>query len=220
MIRPLGCLLLVLAFVASVSAVDHRVETLAEPAPTDELSAEIAATLAPHGLRVLRGASATLCDIWLCKELPVKEGFEPTPALLYPFAPGQLMGVIRFARKASDFRDQDIASGVYTLRYGLQPVDGAHEGTSLTRDFLLLVRAEADRSPETPDFKALTTQSAEAIGASHPGILSLQRVTEDTPRPSMRHDEERDWWIVGFEIKTKEGKSLPAEVVIAGVAAE
>jgi hypothetical protein len=212
--------LLVLIFSASVHAADYRVEKLDETAPTDEISAEVAATLAPTGARVIRGTSTTFCDIWLCKQWDTEEDFEPTAALLYPFTPGQLMGVVRFARKGSDYRDQDIDSGVYTLRYARQPVDGSHVGTSLTRDFLLLLRAESDESADVLDYSSLAKQSAEAAGSSHPALLSMQRVVADAEPPSMRHNEDHDWWIVGLAGKTKAGKGLPVEFVVSGVAAE
>lgn len=214
---------LVLASIASsVSwAVDYRVEPLDEPPPSDALPAEIAATLQTKGLRVIRGTETTFCDLWLTKTWDVKADFEPTPAVQYPFTPGQLIGVVRFARKAADFRDQDVDSGVYTLRYGQQPVDGAHVGTSPTRDFLLVLKADADQTPAIPDFKQLTAQSAEAAGSSHPALFSLQRLAEEkAARPSMRHNEEHDWWIVGFQGTTAGGQPLAAELVIAGVAAE
>jgi hypothetical protein len=207
-------------FAANVHAADHRVERLDEPAPADEISADIASTLAPTGARVIRGTNTTFCDIWLCKQWATQEEFEPTSALLYPFTPGQLMGVVRFARKGSDYRDQDIESGVYTLRYAQQPVDGSHVGTSLTRDFLLLLRAESDESADVLDYGALAKQSAEAAGSSHPALLSMQRVDEGAKPLSMRHNEEHDWWIVGLEGKTKSAKSLLVEFVVSGVAAE
>lgn len=212
--------LLLLMLSASVNAADYRVELLDEPAPTDAISADVAATLASTGARVIRGTSTTFCDIWLCKQWAIQEDFEPTSALLYPFTPGQLMGVVRFARRGSDYRDQDIDSGVYTLRYAQQPVDGSHVGTSLTRDFLLLLRGESDESTDVLDYGALAKQSAEAAGSSHPALLSMQRIAEGTKPLSMRHNEDHDWWIVALEGKTKAAKSLLVEFVVSGVAAE
>ena len=110
-------------FVGIVNGADYRVEKLAEAAPTDDLSDELAATLADEGFRVVRGSNRTVCEIWPCKEWMVKPGFKPTSELLYPFKPGQLLGVLRFKRRGSDFREQQISRGVYTLRFGMQPVD-------------------------------------------------------------------------------------------------
>jgi hypothetical protein len=169
---------------------------------------------------VIRGANTTFCDVWLCKQWATQTDFAPTSELLYPFSPGQLMGVVRFARKGSDYRDQDIASGVYTLRYARQPVDGSHVGTSLTRDFLLLLQAESDESADVLDYQSLAKRSAEAAGSSHPALLSMQRLAEDAKPLSIRHREDHDWWIVCFDGKTQAGKDLRIEFVISGVAAE
>ena len=202
-------------------AVEHRVEPLAAPPPADSVSPEIAALLAPSGVKVIRGAARTVCEIWLCKEWGAAEG-KPPSGVNYPFAPGQLMGVIRFPKKGSDFRDQDIAEGVYTLRYGQQPVDGAHVGTSATRDFLLLLNAEKDKSPAVIEYKPLTKQSAEAAGSNHPALLSLQKAEGDAA-PAIRHDEGRDWWIVHLQSKAKIGgaaKDVALDFVVVGHASE
>lgn len=215
----LACWLCCVTLVSSAMAADYRVEALDEAAPNDGVSEAIAKTLATTGVRVIRGTKTTYCDIWLCKQWATKDKFKPTAGVLYPFVPGQLIGVARFSRKAADFRDQDVSKGVYTLRYAQQPVDGAHVGTSLTRDFLLVLSAEADKSAGLLKYDDLVAASSDAAGSSHPALFSMQRVTE-VKRPSMRHNEEHDWWIVGVVGKTVAGKALHAELVIAGVAGE
>ena len=154
----------------------------------------------------------------------MKGDFKPTDEVLYPFEPGQLLGVVRYPRKGADFRDQDISKGLYTLRYAQQPVDGAHVGTSPTRDFLLLVSAEKDKSAGKLDLKKLVEQSADAAGSSHPAMLCLQRVAgEAGEKPTMRHNEEHDWWIVTVPGNAKAGKAtkkLPVDLVVVGVSTE
>ena len=116
----------------------------------------------------------TVCEIWPCKHWDAQAAdFTATSEVLYPFQPGSLVGVIRFPGRGYDFRDQRMASGVYTLRYAQQPVDGNHEGTSITRDFLLMVKAEEDTSLEPMDNERLMEAAAEAAGTSHPAMLSL-----------------------------------------------
>jgi hypothetical protein len=66
-------------------------------------------------VRVSGDGSAPYCDLWLCKSLPTVSGFQPTPELAYPFTPGQLIGVARFAKKGTDFRDQEIRPASCTL---------------------------------------------------------------------------------------------------------
>lgn len=212
-----------LIVVMPVSAVDHRVEKLAEAAPKEGIAPEVAALLSPNGFKVVRGESRVICEVWLCKEWPIKDA-KVGGDVLYPFQPGQLMGVARYPRKGTDFREQDIPAGLYTLRYGHQPVDGAHVGTSPTRDFLLLTPAEKDTSPEiVVDFKTLSKASAQTSGANHPAILSLQRQAESKEPLAIRHQEEMDWWIVRFTGKTKSdagAKEQAVEAVFVGHAAE
>jgi len=215
----LSCLCVLGLVCASGQAADHRVEPLKEAAPKADLSEGIASQLAPTGLRVIRGSTRSVCDIWLCKEWAVKAPAKGDD-VIYPFAPGQLIGVVRYARKGSDFRDQDISKGVYTLRYAQQPVNGDHIGTSPTRDFLLLVKASVDKSVAKIDYKKLTEASAEAVESTHPGLLSLQRLKGDAP---IRNDEQHDWWIVRLQGKVKMGEVLKSQlldVVIVGQAAE
>ena len=179
--------LLVVLFSFPLLAADHRVEKLDEAAPKEGLAPEIAALLSSTGFKVIRGESRVVCEVWLCKTWPIKET-KVGNDVLYPFQPGQVMGVARYPRKASDFREQDVPAGLYTLRYGQQPVDGAHVGTSPTRDFLLLTPAGKDQSPDIiADFKILSKASAQTTGASHPAILSLQRLGEGKESLAIRH---------------------------------
>lgn len=224
MLRVLLLVFIVIGMMQGVVVADYRVEVLAEPAPTDDLSEDVAASLMDQGFRVVRGSNRTVCEIWPAKVWPVTPGFESTSELLYPFKPGQLLGVLRFRRRGSDFREQQIDRGLYTLRFGMQPVDGNHEGTSPTRDFLLLTSADNDASPEVMDIEKLLELSAEAAGSNHPAMLCLQRVQDaDAESPSLRHDEERDWWMLRFNNDSIAGDkkiSLPIEVVVVGHAEE
>lgn len=197
---------------------EHRVEALTEAPPGDAVAPTIAGLLSPTGFKVVRGESRTVCEIWLCKQWQAAAGERPE-AVNYPLAPGSLVGVVRFPKKGSDFRDQDIAEGVYTLRYGQQPVDGAHVGTSPTRDFLLLLPAAQDTAAGVLDYRTMTKQSAEAAGSSHPLLLSMQRAEAPGEPLAIRHVEEPDWWIVRFVGKAK-GADVPVDLIVAGHAEE
>ena len=210
-------------FTAISSAAEHRIESLEEPVPTDQISTEIANSLASEGISVFRGSTRRICDIWLCKQWSVKS-FDTGSDTNYPFVPGQLIGVARYVRKGSDFRDQDIGKGVYTLRYAQQPVDGAHVGTSPTRDFLLLAEASKDRSPVVLDYETLTQNSAEAAGSSHPCLLSLQRLNDGSKAiPSIHKLTNNEWWVVRMQSQAKvsgDTKNLKVDLVVVGHAAE
>jgi hypothetical protein len=164
-----------------------------------------------------------LCEIWPAKEWPIAADAATSAEVLYPLTPGQVIGVIRYPRRAADFRDQEIKAGVYVLRYGQQPVDGAHVGTSPTRDFLVLLPAGKDRDPQPLDYKALTTISKEVTGTTHPAILSLQQPQEGGQPLAIREDPDHELTILRFTGKVNQGgmaKDLTLELVVVGKAAE
>jgi hypothetical protein len=212
--------LLTLSFLAfgfglPVVAQDHRVEVLEESVPSDAVAAEVLSQLDSSGVRVIRGESRTICDVWWCKEWPV-ESAEATGDVIYPFTVGQLLGVVRFPRRSSDFRDQQVDRGLYTLRYGKQPVDGAHVGTSPTRDFALLIPVSDDKGLTALSYEDLVELSNKASGTTHPALLSLQRTEGEE---AIRHLSDRDWWLVRLPGKVRVGEEtqpMPVDMVVVG----
>jgi hypothetical protein len=171
---------------------------------------------------------------WLAAALKSKFGISSVPEVaenslalvtderLYPFSPGQLIGLLHFGRRGSDFRDQTVSSGWYTLRFGLQPIDGNHEGTSPTRDFLMMIAADQDDPNKDWEIEELLEVSAEAAGGSHPGMLCLLRATEGD-QLTLRHDDRTDWWIlhaVGTGASGDKTKAVPFDLVVVGHADE
>ncbi len=218
---------IVVAFLLSVVGTtaggqEYSVEVIDAAPQADAVSSELAEHFSAQGIRLKKGTSRTVIELWFCKQWAIDTGFEPTAQRLYPFSPGELIGLLHFPRKGSEFRDQTIGSGWYTLRFGLQPIDGNHVGTSATRDFLLMVAAEQDGPDKQWELDGLDEKSAEAAGTSHPAIFSLQPASAGSPI-GIRHDESNDWWIVHTVGKgTVDGKSkdLPIDLVVVGHAAE
>lgn len=211
------------AFCHPAAAQEYKVEKVQSAAPADAIAPEIAVLLEPTGFKLVKGESRAVCEIWPCKEWPIKADAKTGNDVITPLTPGQLIGIIRYSRKATDFRDQEIPAGVYTLRYGQQPVDGAHVGTSPTRDFLVASPADKDKDPVVLDYKALVAAGKETSGTSHPAILSLQRPGDSQEPLAVREDAEKEWAIVRFTGKTKSGdavKPLALEAVLVGVAKE
>jgi hypothetical protein len=215
-----GCLLFISAG-SSLAADPYTVEAINEPAPSDDLAAEIATQLAPTGYRVLQNGDRAVWEIWLTKRWALEPGAQISAERLYELQPGSLVGVARLPRRGADFRDQTLSRGVYTLRYALQPVDGNHVGTSATRDFLLLIKAEADTSPEVIEAEALQAVSAEAAGSSHPAMLSLKKVDDNAQVPAVRMLEGTDWWALRMAgLAGETDKSLPVDLIVVGHAEE
>jgi hypothetical protein len=198
-------------------------EPLAEPPPADELAPAVATAMAPQGYRVLRGESRRVCDVWFCNQWDLPQEQSASEQVAYPFAPGQLIGVIRFARRGSDFRGQEIASGVYTLRYGLQPVDGNHVGTSDSRDFLLLLPAEEDTTTDPLEEDRLFELSKAAARTTHPASLYLARPAGEGEVPRLEHESSREWWLLVVANPAKQGdavRELKLSLVVVGQASE
>lgn len=219
----LSALVAVCVICTMARAADEYRIAVSDQAVPEEVAADVAKQLAPKGVKVTSG-KRTLCEIWLRGVVPTQPGFTPSQTILYPLSVGELVGVIRFPRKASDFRNQDIAAGVYTLRYGLQPVDGNHVGTSETRDFLLLSPAADDTNPEKIAEEELFKFSRDASATTHPAIFPLQAApSDDAEVPAVVHDEARELWGVVLKAACGENGTQSEKLiqfVVAGHAAE
>lgn len=172
----------------------------------------IAAAVDPNGYRVA-GPDGPVCDIWLGNNLDVKPNFQPTLSIKYPFPQGVFLGVLRVPEGSefTDFRGQELESGVYTLRYGQQPMDGNHIGTSELADFVLAIPAEDDKEPFPINFvQQLHTKSAAAAGTMHPAIFSLLPPEGVEKQANLQHDEEHEFWILNAAGTTESNaKKMP-----------
>jgi hypothetical protein len=204
-----------------------KVAALKESAP-ESISAEVRNTLNTEGIRITDEQGRPLADIWLRKAIPASEKpAGPKGAVLFPFlADGELVGILRFAGEGHDYRDQPIAKGSYTVRYGLQPVNGDHLGVSTYRDYLLLLPASKDRTTAVPPRKHLEERSAESAGTSHPAVFLLEAAPPALSKsaPGVTHDAEKNTWsvVLPTAIAVKghgEPVAHPISLVIVGAAA-
>jgi len=185
------------------------------------LSKKVTALLSPNGHQVT-GPDGVVCVIWTVKEAPIKEKFKPSLSVAYPFQTGELLGAIQFPEGTYglDFRGQEIPEGVYTLRYGQQPEDGNHLGTSEIRDFCLALPAKRDVDPKPlSDQMRLATVSADSAGTTHPAIF-LMGAPPEKPEKAVKliHDEDKDQWLLQLSLTGKaKGKSVPMTVRIVTV---
>jgi hypothetical protein len=204
---------------AAISIADETVRLDTVDQLPDGLNEKIAAALDPHGATVV-GKDGALCTIWLAKALPVKPDFKPGLMVKYPFTTGELAGAMRVeSSEFTDFRGQPIQPGVYTLRYGQQPQDGNHVGTSPLSDFLLAIPAAADSNPAPIKMKTLFRQSSKAVGTNHPAIFSLLPAEEKTESPKIEHDESKEYWILHTTATGKAGDQthpVPLRLVVIG----
>lgn len=201
------------------AADDHSLAVLEDAPPADALSEGVVEAIQPTGVTVQRGSRA-LCNVWLAVQWKTREGFKPSLSMLYPFQMGELLGVVEFKRTTADFRGQEIAAGVYTVRYALQPEDGNHVGTSETRDFCLLLPAADDSSSGPLSPEAMIELSTKASQSNHPAMLCLLRADEPIAEPKLDHEQEHDWWILSLSGSVQGTGALPLKLVVVGKAAE
>ncbi len=221
-------LLAVLAFcplVASAQNGPFTVETT-DAAPPEALAAPIKDVLdTKTGYRVLDSEGKPYATIWLRKAIPAtSKPSGPKGAILYPFlSEGELLGGFQFATEGYDYRDQAILPGGYTLRYGLQPVNGDHLGVSPHRDFGLLLPAAKDTKVEPLAEQALEDRSAEAAGTSHPAVLMLMPADAGAEAGAVVRDDMNDTWGVvlplSLEVKGESGASTQkVQLIVYGAA--
>jgi len=180
----------------------YKIEVLKE-GPPGALADAVKQELDAQGYRVVDDQGKSYAEFWLRAKVPAKgKPAGPQGAVLFPvLAEGELIGALRFPGEGHDYRDQTIPKGVYTLRYGLQPVNGDHLGVSTYRDYALLVPVAKDKATEDLPPKRLEGQSAESAGTNHPAILMLLAAPQGSgsgagsaSAPSMVHDEALNTW--------------------------
>ena len=189
--------LLIPAFVALASPALAQDAYKAEPFKAEApegVSPAMRKELAEDGVRILTADGKPFAEVWVRKGIPASAKPSGTKGTVqFPvLAEGEWLGVLKFAAEGHDYRDQSIPPGVYTLRYGLQPVNGDHLGVSTYRDYALLLPSAKDDGTADLAKKALETTSAETAGASHPAVLMLLLAPEGTkPEPKVIRDDEK-----------------------------
>jgi len=178
--------------------------------PPAEVAPAIAQALQKSGTKVTNNGTA-YCEIWLRADKPTGPKSTEESVTLPTVPPGALLGVIRFDGSGSDRRGQTIKAGVYTLRYGIMPINGDHQGAAPQRDFLLMTPVSDDKDlNSTPNFDTLVAMSRKASGTSHPAVLSFWRADTDTPGFSKQGDSD---WVLNAKIG-----DTPVAVILVGFA--
>ena len=203
----------------------YKIEPLKE-APPEGVASAIKGDLNGQGYRVLK-MGKPFAEVWLRKAIPASA--KPAGAagnVQFPILKeGELLGVLRFATEGQDYRDQAIPTGLYTMRYGLQPINGAHLGVSPFRDYALLLPAAKDTTTAPLAKKGLEEKSAEAAGTSHPAVLMLLTAPDSAKAgTSVVRDDAKDTWgaVVPLALAVKGGSApapLTVQLIISGAAA-
>jgi hypothetical protein len=200
----------VLAASASIAG-----EYQAAPAgpPPSEVPGAFSALLEKDGTRIVDAKGGVVSEIWLAATAPHGPKSDETNVTLADIPHGSLMGVIRFPAAGKDRRGQAVKPGIYTLRYSMFPIDGAHQGVAPQRDFWLLTRMADDTDPKAlPNYDALVDWSRKASGMPHPLVISIWKA--DDPKADFYSAGESDW-----VLQRKMGDVWLAIVVIGTAAA-
>ncbi len=175
---------LVLAAAISVSlgsgtnAADLSVKVADKP-PPQQISESIRKALQPKVVQVLDGETP-LFEFWFSAEVPLKSKPASIDKALDALRETTLLGAAAVGNGQRDYKDNEIAAGVYTLRYGLQPQDGDHLGTAEYPNFAVLIPARSDTAFDgITTFKAMAKASGKETASGHPMVLSLRPVSAD-----------------------------------------
>lgn len=187
--------------------------TFVEKAPPSEISAEIRAELGGKAVQIT-GPEGLRYEFWFAKSIALSAATEGGKAL-EKIPPITLLGAAQVSDVENlDFREDEVLPGVYTMRYGLQPEDGNHLGTSEHPFFAILIPAERDQKlAGIEDHDDMVDRSMEDTAGVHPYILAMQPLPADAPDTVPAVSEgEYDWMYVVLELAGKvegSGEDVP-----------
>jgi hypothetical protein len=168
--------------------------------PPKELSDAMRALLDGKAMNVFDD-DKLVCTIWAVKGLESKATADEAKAgLKYAnIEPSTVVAAVKLAADWRDYRKQKIKAGVYTLRLGIQPMDGDHQGTAPFNDFCLLCPADQDKTPDTLDEKELFKLSAKSIGRKHPSMMLLFPNKKLADAPTVE-DKPKEHYVLSFRL--------------------
>ncbi len=171
------------------SAASFAVE--AGGAPPDAVPAETREMIAAEAV-VVQSGDTPLMRFWM-RSVP----FEGAPASGFgvrfdDIPEGAFLGVVEFPEEGSDFREQSVPTGVYTIRFGLHPEDGNHMGVAPSRDFGLLAPVDKDLDVSANyDFDGIVELSND-VGNPHPTVTRLE-LPEGDEGPNLWENDYEHW---------------------------
>ena len=177
-----GCVALwILTATAPLPAAELTLKVV-DKEPPKAVAAAIAGGLQKKAVELLDG-DTPVYEFWFASEVPLQAKPASLPKALDAVKQATLLGVVSVPKAQRDYRDDELAAGVYTMRFALQPQDGNHLGTAEFTYFAVLVPTRVDTKPDgLPDYKSLVKASSKETTTDHPVILSLR------PAPSAEGD--------------------------------
>jgi hypothetical protein len=193
----------------------YSIKPVTEAAPK-ELAEPVRNLMGDHAVQLLDAKGEVLAQVWFRKDVPAKA--QAGGELTYQqVAESTVMGALKVVKQIRDYRKQKIKPGVYTLRYGTQPMDGDHMGTAPYAEFVLASPAADDKSPAPLETKALHELSAKSTN-SHAAVLLLFPGTGAAAEPKLVNKGEGHWVLLQqLDAKAGDKKAkLPIGLVLIG----
>lgn len=205
------------------AAADYTVE-VKPTAPPEEVSRGMSAVLDNQAVIVLKDGQPVY-EFWFRKPLQVRKEPDSMDDALDYLKPAAFIGIVRVDADLRDYRDDDLKSGVYTMRFGNIPEDDNHKEVAEFETFVVLIPATLDqREVGIRTFEVMTETSSDETVTEHPVVLSLRpidNITDPIPRvekPAPNHTSivvstpalafrKRDEFDLAFQIVV-EGKGI------------
>jgi hypothetical protein len=168
-----------------IEAAEFTLKTADKAAPK-EVGESIRGALEAKAIQLIQSDKPAL-EIWLRKELPLKSKPASAAEALGALAETTFVGVISVNDTSlRDYKDNEIPKGLYTARYGLQPKDGDHLGTSEFDYYLVLIAAAEDQELNGLDkFRPMVKASGKSTASGHPLVVSLRPASGEGATPGL-----------------------------------
>src|ERR1041385_8739477 len=124
---------------ASLGSTAELTLKVTDKEPPKELDDSIRATLENKAVQLLDGDQPAW-EFWFCNEIPLQSKPESAAKALDTLKQTTLLGAVSVPKARRDYRDDEIAANIYTMRFALQPQDGNHLGTAEYPYFAVLVQ--------------------------------------------------------------------------------
>ena len=214
----LGFLAICFLGVMPVASTQELNVRLLEKQPPSELSEAIKSKLDTAVVEVREG-DTLLYEFWFPSVTQLEPKQAKDSSVLDQLPVACLIGAAKIHRDKRDYRDDDLYSGVHTIRFALQPQDGNHLGSSEYPYFGLLVMAENDRSLDgIKTYKQLTKASSLDTASEHPIILSLRPAISEAEKYTLV-EPAPDHEAIRIEINANDGddaKVVKFDLVVKG----
>jgi hypothetical protein len=171
---------------AAAQVAGYSVKT-EKAAPPKELDGSIRKLLGDSAVKFQNAKGLLIAEVWLRKQVPAEAAPDKVKTgISYREIPETtILGAVRFDKAWSDYRQQKVKAGVYTIRLGFQPQNGDHMGTAPYPEFGVLLSAFDDKGPGTMDVKKMHELSSSSIGTSHPAVFLLYPDARAGPAPHL-----------------------------------